>query len=666
MNKPDLAGEGPARSRGTADVRPGYGVRRENAQESAGLEPAIFDHLPDGVCVLDEFGRIRHCNLAFARLVKRPTAEVIGRIHVELFHHLVDDPTECSIIQAERSRKRRSGLIRVEGRWYQVLANPLFDNRGDPAGAVHVFSDVTSLKQTEGILNRTNQVLRILNLSNQILVRSADEASLLQGVCRTVVETGGFLLAWIGLTGEAGNEDLREIARAGHDGGDLADLIGERDEPGGPESLAVSAMKAGRPAILRSFEPSPGFRPSALPEAPGPAAASIVLPLTTNGSTLGVMAVCAREHDAFAEREVEMLTELAADVAYGVAAIRTRRKHDQAARDLQLSEEKYATLVEKGNDGIVVVQDEKLAFVNSRAGDILARPVSDLIGASLAGVIAPDHLELVLTKNRARLDGKPVGGSYEIDLITGNGGRLTVEISATIIDFQGRPATMAFVHDITERKKKDEALVDSEKRLREAYLRLRDVQEGTIGAIATMAEMRDPYTSGHQRRVARLACAIAVEMGLSEDRIAGLATGGLLHDIGKVQIPSDILIKPGRLNPIEFEMIKSHSQAGYQILKSIPFPWPIADMIVQHHERLDGSGYPAGLAGERIILEARILGVADVIEAMASHRPYRAALGIDAALEEISKNSGKLFDQGVVAACLKIFSRGFKLDGEPI
>jgi putative nucleotidyltransferase with HDIG domain len=289
-----------------------------------------------------------------------------------------------------------------------------------------------------------------------------------------------------------------------------------------------------------------------------------------------------------------------------------------------------------------------------------------LIGASLAGVIAPDYLELALTKNRARLQGKPVGGSYEIDLITGNGGRMTVEISATIIDFQGRPATMAFVRDITERKKNNEALVESEKRLREAYLRLRDVQEGMIGAIATMAEMRDPYTSGHQRRVARLACAIAAEMGLAEDRIAGLATGGLLHDIGKVQIPSDILIKPGRLNAIEFEMIKSHSQAGYQILKSIPFPWPIADMIVQHHERLDGSGYPAGLAGERIILEARILGGADVIEAMASHRPYRAALGIDAALEEISKNSGDLFDPDVVATCLKIFSRGFKLDGETV
>jgi PAS domain S-box-containing protein/putative nucleotidyltransferase with HDIG domain len=649
-----------------ADVRPGYGVHRENGPDSTGLEPAIFDHLPDGVCVLDEFGRVQHCNVAFARLVNRPIAEVIGRNHVELFHHLVDDPTECPIIQKERSRQRGSGLIRIEGRWYQVLANPLFDNRGDPAGAVHVFSDVTSLKQTEGILHRTNQVLRILNLSNQILVRSVDEASLLEGVCRTVVETGGFILAWIGLTGEDGNENLREIARAGHDGGDLADLIGGRDETGGPESLAVSSMKTGRPAILRSFEPSPGFRPNALSAAPGPAAASIVLPLITNGSTLGAMAVCAREYDAFAEREVEMLTELAADVAYGLAAIRTRRKHDQAVRDLQISEEKYATLVEKGNDGIVVVQDEKLSYINSRAADFLGRPVSDLIGAPVADFIAPEHVEFALTRNRARLAGRPAGGSYEINLLTRDGGRVPVEISAAIIDFQGRPASMAFLHDITERKKKDEALVESEKRLREAYLRLRDVQEGTIGAIATMAELRDPYTSGHQRRVARLACAIASDMGLAEDRIAGLATAGLLHDIGKVQIPSDILIKPGRLNVIEFEMIKSHSQAGYQILKSIPFPWPIADMIVQHHERLDGSGYPAGLAGERIILEARILGVADVIEAMASHRPYRAALGIDAALEEISKNSGKLFDQGVVAACLRIFSRGFKLDGEPV
>jgi PAS domain S-box-containing protein/putative nucleotidyltransferase with HDIG domain len=666
MSKPDMVGEETALSPGKGDAGAGHAARREGAQEGGGPEPAIFDHLPDGICILDEFGLVRYFNLAFARIVRRPAPEIIGRNHVELFYHLVDDPAECPIVRQERSHQRTSGLVRIEERWYQVLANPLFDNRGDPAGAVHVFSDVTSLKQTEEALHRTNRALRTLNLSNQILVRSVDEASLLEDICRTVVDKGGFLLAWIGLTGEAGTEGLREIARAGDNGVDLADLVGVPDEPGGPESLAASAMKTRRPAILRSFEPSLGFRLGASSAASSPAAASLILPLTTNGSTLGVMAVCAREHDAFAEREVEVLTELAADLAYGLAAIRTRRKHDEAVRDLRISEEKYATLVEKGNDGIVVVQDEKLSFVNSRAAEFLGRPVSDLIGASVADFIAPDHVELVLARSRARLAGKHADASYELDLVTGSGERRPVELGASIIHFQGRPATMAFLHDITERKKKDQALLESDKRLREAYLRLRDVLDGTIGAIATMAELRDPYTSGHQRRVARLACAIANEMGLPEDRLAGLATAGLLHDIGKIRVPSDILTKPRRLNPIEYEMIKTHSQAGYQILKSIPFPWPIADMIVQHHERMDGSGYPAGLAGEAILLEARILGVADVLEAMASHRPYRAALGVDAGLEEISKNSGKLFDPAVVAACLRIFSRGFRLDEEPV
>jgi len=195
----------------------------------------------------------------------------------------------------------------------------------------------------------------------------------------------------------------------------------------------------------------------------------------------------------------------------------------------------------------------------------------------------------------------------------------------------------------------------SEQKLRQSYQRLQKTMEGAIYTIAKIVETKDPYTSGHQQRVSKLAEAIARKVKLPEDKIEGIRISSLVHDVGKISIPAEILNKPIKLTAIEFNLIKDHSQIGYDILKSIEFPWPIEKIVLQHHERLDGSGYPRGLKGEDIIIEARIIGVADVVEAMSSHRPYRPALGIDAALEEISKNRGILYDPEVVDICLKLF-----------
>lgn len=209
--------------------------------------------------------------------------------------------------------------------------------------------------------------------------------------------------------------------------------------------------------------------------------------------------------------------------------------------------------------------------------------------------------------------------------------------------------TMVIVADITEKKK-------AEKELKQGLQKLQRTLEGTVLALAIVAEKRDPYTAGHQQRVAELACAIAKEMGLHKDQIDGIRVAGTLHDIGKVSVPAEILSKPSRLTEMEFGMIKNHPQDGFDILKTIEFPWPIAQIALQHHERMDGTGYPAGLSGEDILLEARIISVADVVEAMASHRPYRPSRGIDKALEEISENKGTLYDPAVVDACLKLFN----------
>lgn len=196
--------------------------------------------------------------------------------------------------------------------------------------------------------------------------------------------------------------------------------------------------------------------------------------------------------------------------------------------------------------------------------------------------------------------------------------------------------------------------------LEETLDTLRRVLRATIEAISLMAERRDPYTAGHQRRVMQLSSAIAQEMNWSFEQVDGLRIAGLLHDIGKMAVPAEILSKPGKLTDYEFVMIKSHVRVGFEILETIEFPSPVAPAVLQHHERLNGSGYPAGLSGEQIIPEARILAVADVVEAMASHRPYRPALGIEVALQEISQNRGILYSPDAVDACLAAFQKGFQ------
>ena len=201
----------------------------------------------------------------------------------------------------------------------------------------------------------------------------------------------------------------------------------------------------------------------------------------------------------------------------------------------------------------------------------------------------------------------------------------------------------------------------SQTELQNTLEKLQKTMDGTIQTLALTVEARDPYTAGHQRRVADLAVAIASQMSLSKEQVEGIRMAGIIHDLGKIQVPAEILSKPGKLTELEFNLIKTHPQVGFDLLKTIEFPWPIPQMVLQHHEKMDGSGYPQGLKGDEILLEARILAVADVVEAMSSHCPYRPAHGIEKALNQIKKDKGTLLDPRVVDACLKVFEQGYKL-----
>jgi len=216
-----------------------------------------------------------------------------------------------------------------------------------------------------------------------------------------------------------------------------------------------------------------------------------------------------------------------------------------------------------------------------------------------------------------------------------------------------RTAALTILNDQLKQEIAERKL--AEEKLRQSYAKLQRNLDEIVHAMSLTAEKRDPYTAGHQKRTTELAMALAGEMGLCEHQIKGIQMAGLIHDMGKISIPAEILSKPGKLNEVEMQLLRRHPQAAFEILKNIDFPWPVDLIVLQHHEKMNCSGYPQGLAGEDILLEARILCVADVVESIESHRPYRPGLGIDKALEEVSKNRGILYDQDVVDACLRLF-----------
>jgi PAS domain S-box-containing protein/putative nucleotidyltransferase with HDIG domain len=337
------------------------------------------------------------------------------------------------------------------------------------------------------------------------------------------------------------------------------------------------------------------------------------------------------------------------EVTFDITVI---RQADEALRE---SEEKYKTLTENLNVGIyrnttgskgqfieanpAIVRmfgyTSKQEFLEMNAADLYQNPRDrEEFNKKMMkfGFVREEELHL------KKKDGSPFFGSVSAVAVKDEHG--------DVLYYDG------IVYDITERKK-------AEDQLQESYLKLKHVLNGTVNALASTTEKRDPYTAGHQHRVAQLACAIAREMGLSEEEIEGIRVAAIVHDIGKIYVAAEILNKPVKLKDIEMALVKAHCQAGYEILKTVDFPWPVARMVLQHHEKLDGSGYPNGLKDDEIILGAKILAVADVVEAMMSHRPYRSALSIEEALNEVKTNRGTLYASAVVDACERVLANGF-------
>jgi PAS domain S-box-containing protein/putative nucleotidyltransferase with HDIG domain len=325
--------------------------------------------------------------------------------------------------------------------------------------------------------------------------------------------------------------------------------------------------------------------------------------------------------------------------------ISERKKSESALRD---SEQRFRSLFVH-NPIAVYSQDTKGNFlsVNDATLAMTGYTREEFLAMRPEQFTVPEDWEETRKRFLQAAHGQPE--TYEISIIVKNGEHKCLNVTniGAVVD-SNIVGVYSIAEDITDRKRIQAAL-------QESMATITSTLEGTMEAVATMSELRDPYTAGHQKMVTQLALAIGRELGIDEERLRGLRVAGLLHDVGKVHVPSEILSKPGKLSELEKGLAKAHAVAGFDIVKAIKFPWPVAEMIHQHHERLDGSGYPRGLKGEEIMLEARILAVADTVEAMMSHRPYRPALGLDKALEEISQNRGRLYGEAVVDACVRLF-----------
>ena len=445
----------------------------------------------------------------------------------------------------------------------------------------------------------------------------------------------------------------------------------------------------------------------------------------------------------------------------------TERK--RATDLLKKSEEKYRSVVDNANQAIVVIQDEKIAFANPKTCKVSKYSIEELTGKPFIEILHPDDREIASKLQQKNVNREPVPDIYPFRVVDKEGEINWIEVNAVPIDWQGKPATLNFATDITEKVTteqqmmvKDSALTSSinaialadlhgkltyvnpsflnlwgyknsseilgkygtelwqnsvdihktrksllkkgiwtgeltasrqdgstfivqvsaqiikdpdgkplcamasfiditgrkkaEDDVLSSHQQMTKNMEDTVQAMAMTVEYKDRYTASHQRRVAQLARAIADEIGMDENKKVGLYLAGLVHDIGKLRVPAEILSNPGKLSEAEFSMIKLHPQTGFDILKEVQFQWPLAQIVHQHHERINGSGYPLGLKEDDIYLESKILAVADVVEAMASHRPYRPSLGIEAALDEISQHRGTLYDPVIVNACLHLFN----------
>lgn len=589
--------------------------------------------MPDIIFRVDSTTRVLYVNANVEAVLGKPVSGIIGKTIDEIG---IPEPLRSTwhqsvaeIFATGQGRTTDRMFESVVGtRRFEIRGIPEFDEAGKMTTLLGIARDVTELRQHEARLLATNRALHVLSEGNSALVRATGEPELLDAICQVLTSTGNYRLAWVGYVRPEGLEPMSIRFKEGDPlGGTVWGTLTRTDQPDFPAWQAIDRGIAQVISGVQFEKHAVAWREKLL--ALG-IQGVLQLPLKQDNRVFGLLVICTGAAEAFPQDEVRLMEELAADLAFGILGLRARKARDDAMQALDESESKLRTIIEATSDGIVMVNDAgTILFANPGAERLLARPGSSLIGTRLG--FSPDS-------------------AAQQDLSLSDGSSVTIEVTVAQTTLDNAPTRIVALHDVTSRRQ-------MESQRQQHALQLQQTLIQTIEAMALTVEKRDPYTAGHEARVAELAVAIGQEMQLPQTQLEGIRLGAMIHDLGKIYIPAEILNRPGKLSAMEKGLIKTHPEVGYDIVRNIDFIWPVKEMVLQHHERMDGSGYPSGLKGEQIVIEARIIAVADVVEAMSSHRPYRPALGIVHALDEIRSGSGTHYDPAVVNACLYLFER---------
>ena len=622
----------------------------------------LINTIPDLIWLKDTNGVYLLCNATFEAFVGAPMSEVVGKTDFDFFDQELGNFYRENDLKAMQAGKPRINEETVtfassgEEVVLETIKAPVHDAQGELVGILGIGRNITTRKSYENKLERLSEFYAALSQCNEAIIRSADETELLQDICRIAVQLTQIKAAWVGLIDNSG-ETLQWAAGYGDGNEELAALIAAAENRANVgNSPCYQAFNNNQDIWVQDYPAKELGEPCRKIATAHHWRSAASLPLHRAGAVVGVLNLYAGTENAFDEDVRRLLNEMAFDISFALDNFVLEDQRIASEKSLLESEQRFRGLVEQSLSGIYIIQDDKYVYANPRFAEILGfDSEEELVGTTpVEQVVEKDRPE-VSNQLNSILNGTRTHIAYEVQVQRRDDKLIDIGVHGALATYLGRPAVIGLIQDVTDKKQSEEHLKIYVEKLQASLMQ-------TVEVATLLSEMRDPYTAGHERRVAEVAAAIGKEMGLNEHQQEGLRVAGHLHDIGKINIPSEILAKPGKLTALEYEIIKGHPEAGFNVLKDVDFPWPVAQVALQHHERLDGSGYPAGLKGENILLEARITAVADVVEAMGSHRPYRPGLGIGPALEEIERGKGTLYDLNVAEACLRLFrEKGYSL-----
>lgn len=583
---------------------------------------SLFEDSPEAILSIDNNNRVMNLNPAFEQLFGYKMEDIKGK-NVDKFlvsEDYLDDAKEITksvlkgeYVRIESTRKKKDGsLIEVS-----VIATPIFVG-GKQVGGFAIYRDISSRKRDQKIRNALYNI-------NKAVSETENLTQLIEKIRNNlamIVDTTNFYVALYDKEKDTISLPFMRDAKDDYE-----------TFPAG-KTLTAYVINT-KKALFGTREKVEELKKKGLVETIGSDSEIwLGVPLRVKDEVIGILSVQSyKSAKTYTKEDLNILEMVAGEIAQVL-------RFKQEAKKLAESEERFRAFITSSST-INFFKDENFRYliVNETFEDFLDMQEEEIIGMTDYDILPNKTAQQCRKSDRRAINAKETIILHEVM------DNKIFEVRKFPVEIEGKTGVGGIMTDITER-------IASREKLEKSF-------EGTIKVISNTVEIRDAYTAGHQERVTQLALKIAKELGISEEKKKGLEVAARVHDIGKITVPAEILSKPTKLTTLEFSYIKEHPKVGYNILKNVEFPWPVADIVHQHHERVNGSGYPRGLKGNNIILEAKILGVADVVEAMASHRPYRAALGMNAAVKEIKEKKGEFYDQEVVDACIKIVQNGF-------